>query len=132
MAQASMQGSGRRNHSVRRRLLGSASGTPLRALSGGLAAGIALAAGAQAGPVTVNPVQATTYNLTPAQNPITFGAGTMITAPNGSAIDGAAGTAWNVTNQGALKGNTNGIYFHVQSAVESAVTSWWQLGQLAA
>src|SRR5262245_35541326 len=62
---------------------------------------------------TVNPVQTTTFTLTAAQNPIIFGSATNIdtTAINAAdAVSGAAGTAWDVSNQGTVKGNYRGFF----------------------
>jgi uncharacterized protein with beta-barrel porin domain len=81
-----------------------------------LAVGVSLAGPAQAG--TVNPVQTTTYNLSPANNPITFGAGTNINVSGSDAVDGDATTQWNVTNDGRLTGQS-GIVLQSSSTVLS-------------
>jgi outer membrane autotransporter protein len=51
---------------------------------------------------TVNPVQTTTYNLAPSNNPITFGSGTKINAFN-DAVYGSSAANWTITNQGYLE-----------------------------
>lgn len=92
-------------HAQRRRLMASAASRALAFVPTALVVGVSLAGAAQAG--TVNPNQNTTYVLKPTNNPITFGTGTNINAP-APAVYGAAGTDWNVTNQGKLTG-TDGI-----------------------
>ncbi len=100
-----------------------------------VATGISLAP-ARAG--TVNPVQTTTYNLSPAKNPTTFGAQTDIDTtqspvPLNGVVGGTAaqyavtndgkiaagvgaagivlGGAGSVTNAGSVSGDTRGVYF---------------------
>ena len=54
----------------------------------------------------VNPVQTTTYYLTPANNPITFGPGTDINVPPvyglSFGVYGSSAQKWSVTNRGAI------------------------------
>ncbi len=64
--------------------------------------GACLALPSQAGAATVNPVQNTTYNLSPSSNPVVFGSGTNIQAYNSDGVVGFAPTAWNVTNAGNI------------------------------
>ena len=51
---------------------------------------------------TVNPVQTSTYFLTPGYSPITFGAATKIDAGAGDGVYGGAAASWNVTNLGSI------------------------------
>jgi len=83
-----------------------------------LAVGVSLAGAAQAG--TVNPVQATTYNLSTANNPITFGTGTNINATPGNGVQGDSSTAWNVTNQGGIAGQFYGVTLDSSSTVSNS------------
>ena len=89
---------------IRTRLLSSASGVALSVASVVVALGICAPSAAQA-QTTVNPVQTTTFTLTPAQNPIIFGTGTNIDTTTGTnAVNGDLNTAWTVTNNGTLRG----------------------------
>ena len=92
--------SGRMKLLKRSLLEGASSATLARMVSAALALGVALPSAAQA-QTTVNPVQSTTYNLSPSSNPITFGSGTNLTG----GVYGANTTQWNITNQGSIAGN---------------------------
>src|SRR5205085_1331927 len=76
------------------RLLAGVAASALRSMPMAVALGVALPVAAGAGPVTVNPVQSTTYNLNSGANPITFGPNTLINAIGGDAVDGDAATGW--------------------------------------
>ncbi|MFI4934679.1 MAG: autotransporter domain-containing protein [Caulobacterales bacterium] len=102
--------------SPRNRLMSSAAVRTLLFAPTALALGVALAPAAHSGPVTVNPVQSTTYNLTPAANPITFGPATNINAL-GDAVSGNSAASWTVTNDGALKGGFYGVVLQANSTV---------------
>jgi uncharacterized protein with beta-barrel porin domain len=101
---------------VRTRLLGGVSGLALPIASAVLVLGVALSSEADAQAI-VNPNQTTTYNLTPASNPIIFGPTTQINATAGDAVYGNAATPWNVTVQkgGTLAGNGIGYGIRLQS-----------------
>jgi len=75
---------------------------------------------------TVNPVQTTTFVLTPAQNPIIFGSGTNINTtatPGANAVNGGAGTVWDGTQLGSLLGAFQGIFlFETGSKLTNAGT----------
>ena len=86
----------------RRRLLAGAGARALMSASTALVLGVTLSSQAHAGPVTVNPVQTTTYNLQPSANPITFGSGTKINASSGSGVYGGNGATWTITNYGSI------------------------------
>jgi fibronectin-binding autotransporter adhesin len=60
---------------------------------------------------TVNPVQTTTYYLTSANNPVTFGTGTGIDVSSGTGIGvyGSNAQSWRATNEGAIRGHLYGI-----------------------
>ena len=95
---------------IRARLLGSASGVALSVASVAVALGVCVPGPAQA-QTTVNPVQTTTFTLTPAQNPIIFGTGTNINTSAGTgAVNGGLNTAWTVTNNGTLIGGDIGVF----------------------
>ena len=98
------------------RLLTGAAAASLRHLPIALALGIALPGAAGAAPATVNPVQNTTYTLTAGANPITFGPNTLINAV-GAAVYGDNSTSWTVTNDGSLKGTTDGVSLKSSSTV---------------
>lgn len=98
--------------SIRARLLGSASGVALSVASVVVALGVCVPGAAQA-QTTVNPVQTTTFTLNPTENPIIFGPTTNIdtSGTTTNAVDGNAGTAWSVTNNGTLLGGRTGVFF---------------------
>lgn len=102
---------------ARRRLMASAASRAFAIVPSALIVGVSLAGAAQAG--TVNPVQATTYNLTTANNPITFGTGAKIDVAIGDAVYGSTAAQWNVTNEGALTGQ-NGITLESSSSVTNS------------
>lgn len=102
------------------RLLCGASGAALRTVSLAVALGVSVSQSAFAGSVTVNPVQTSTYTLTPGANPITFGAGTNVDTAStfyGTAIAGGGGTPWVVTNSGFLRGNLAGVSLQSSSSL---------------
>jgi hypothetical protein len=72
---------------------------------------------------TVNPVQTTTYYLTPANNPIVFGTGTDINASSypGDGVFGASTQSWSVTNAGSISGNpaffSDGVHLEAGGSV---------------
>ncbi len=108
----------------RSRLLGGLAGRAMLS-STALALGVSLVGSARA--ATVNPVQTTTYNLTPANNPITFGSGTYINTPNvftsaQIAVNGASGTSWDVTNQGKIQGGAGILLGTTSSTVVNSGT----------
>lgn len=105
---------------TRRRILNGAPDATLLALSAGLTVSVAFGPGAQAQGLTVSPVQTTTYNLSPGNNPITFGSATNITVYPGSAVSGATGTNWTVTNQGTLSGFSAGVDLQSLGTVTNA------------
>ena len=89
-----------------------------------LALGVALSGEAQA-QTTVNPNQSTTYRLTSASNPITFGAATQINTIGSGisvAVFGDGGTPWNVTvqNGGTIVGGGIGILLDSPSTLTNA------------
>jgi uncharacterized protein with beta-barrel porin domain len=86
---------------ARRTLLASVATRALSAAIAAAAVGVMLPDSAQAG--TVNPVQSTTYALTTANNPITFGSGTNINTTNPNAVYGSGAAAWNVSNTGQIQ-----------------------------
>ena len=96
--------------SIHARLLGSASGVALSVAAVAVALGVCVPGAAQA-QTTVNPVQTTTFALTPAQNPIIFGPTTNIDTTAGTvAVNGDINTAWTVTNNGTLIGGNIGVF----------------------
>jgi uncharacterized protein with beta-barrel porin domain len=105
--------------SSRDALLNGVSRTALLALSAALALGVTLPREAQAGPVTVNPVQTSTYYLTTGRNPITFGSETNIVVPGGFAVVGNPAAGWTITNQGSVRGEV-GIILPSPSTVTNA------------
>ena len=100
--------------------------TTLAALSIGLALGVALPREARAGAGSVNPVQTSTYSLG-THNPITFGAGTNISAvsPSYAGVYGGSGASWTVANYGVIKGPFLGIDL---ASSGSTVTNWGTIG----
>src|SRR5581483_11123763 len=101
-----------RRSANRARLLNGASSVTLAAVSTIVV--LVSAPGNARAQTTVNPVQTTTFSLTPAQNPIIFGAGTNVdteATAGADAVDGNVTTTWTVTNRGRLAGNQNGILF---------------------
>src|SRR5690242_4404366 len=79
------------------------------------AAPLVAVASAQA-QTTVNPVQTSTFTLSPTQNPIVFGASTNIDTTAATpvvttaiGVTGGSGTAWDVTNDGSIQGNNRGV-----------------------
>lgn len=84
--------------------------TFLASLTAGAALGVTLPSPAQAGAVTVNPVQSTTYILNQNGNPITFGAGAKIQTNPAErfAVYGNNAASWNVTNQGIIRNTYSG------------------------
>jgi hypothetical protein len=60
---------------------------------------------------TVNPVQTNTYVLTTDNNPIVFGAGTIINAIGGDAVFGPSeANSWIVTNHGTVTGKSGFVF----------------------
>ena len=108
----------------RQSLLGGASRLALHIIPFAVALGVAQAQQAGAATLTVNPVQAATYNLSPGANPITFGAGTKIdtSAASGNAVYGDSSTHWTVNNAGVLKGYSNGVLLQSPSSVTNTGT----------
>ena len=98
-------------NSIHARLLDSASGVALSVASVVVALGICVPGAAQV-QTTVNPVQTTTFFLTAAQNPIIFGPTTNIdtSGTDTNAVNGNAGPAWSVTNNGTLLGGHTGVF----------------------
>lgn len=107
--------------SMRIRLLGGTSSLALSMASAVLALGVALSGEAQA-QTTVNPNQSTTYRLTSANNPITFGSATQINTAASVAVFGDGGTPWNVTiqNGGTIVGGGIGILLDSPSTLTNA------------
>jgi hypothetical protein len=71
---------------------------------------------------TVNPVQTTTYYLTAANNPITFGTGTDINVSSGTGIGvyGSNAQSWRATNEGAINGHLYGVDLTAGGSVTNA------------
>jgi hypothetical protein len=63
---------------------------------------LAHASTAAAGAATVNPNQNTTYQLNPAQNPITFGPETEIQVTSGDGVFDNSSTKWTIVNYGSI------------------------------
>jgi uncharacterized protein with beta-barrel porin domain len=74
---------------------------------------------ATAGPVTVAPVQSTTYTLNAADNPITFGVGTNINTI-ADAVYGDNSANWTVTNAGSLSGSSGVVLTSSSSVTNQA------------
>jgi hypothetical protein len=93
----------------RARLMSGVSSVALSVASMVVALGICAPGDVQA-QTTVNTDQSTPFTLAPAGNPYTFNA-TIDTSgtPNTSAVSGAPGTAWDVTNLGTLRGDLRGV-----------------------
>src|ERR1700748_2740753 len=70
---------------------------------------------------TFNPNQTSTYLLTTANNPITFGSATAINAGTQIGVSGQGAPNWNVTNQGSISGTT-AIALAAKSTVTNAAT----------
>jgi hypothetical protein len=116
---------------LRAQLLGGASGIALPAASIAFALGVSFSSGASA-QSSFNGTRTTTYNLTTGTqtSPFTFGPLANITTPAGSAtdaVDADALTNWNVTNQGVLHGDFNGIFLTSQGTVTNtgSITGRW-------
>ena len=115
----------RRNLSVefpRRRWLVGVSARALLCTPMAAAIGVALGGSVQAG--TVNPVQTTTYTLTPSNNPITFGSGTNINTtatPGANAVTGGTSAQYSITNQGNLTASSYGVQLTAAGSITNQV-----------